>query len=63
MSFNIVVLAKQVGEQEGTRDTKRYGEDNRQRHEIALILGTQYQVHEGQAKTEDDNRGVARLLL
>src|SRR3712207_5086240 len=56
-------MTEEVSEQEGTCQTKRNRQDNRQGQQITLVLCTQDKVNEYQTERKDECRRVARLGL
>ena len=56
-------MTEDVGKDERSGKSERYGEDNCQRQDVALVLCGEDEVHEDETQGEDDARGVARLLL
>ena len=56
-------MAEEVGEGESPGQTERHGQQHGQGQDVALVLGTENQIDEHQAKHKDQRRGVARLSL
>ena len=56
-------MPEEVGEEEGTREPKGNGEDDREGQDVALILCAQDEVDEEQTEPEDEGSRVGGILL
>ena len=60
LHIDVVGVAEELREEEGTSQTERHGEHHGQRQDVAFILCRQNQIDEDEAQQEDECRRVAR---
>ena len=63
MQVDVVLQSQHLGEEERTQQAARYGEDDGERKQEALVQGTQDEVNQQNTDSEDDRRVAAGLCF